>query len=44
MSPKDEQEQMQGIAAILRDVTSRVAEIKSLKQKLAEAAAPPDTR
>jgi PAS domain S-box-containing protein len=41
---KDEQGQMQGIAAVMRDVTSRFAEIKSLKQKLAEAPASSDTR
>ena len=41
---KDEQGQMQGIAAVMRDVTSRFAEIRSLKQKLAETPAPPDTR
>jgi PAS domain S-box-containing protein len=41
---KDEQGQMQGIAAVMRDVTSRFAEIRSLKQKLAEAVASPDTR
>jgi PAS domain S-box-containing protein len=41
---KDEQGQMQGIAAVMRDVTSRFAEIRDLKQQLAEATAPPDTR
>jgi len=41
---KDERGQMQGIVAVMRDVTSRFAEIKSLKQKLAEAAASSDTR
>jgi hypothetical protein len=35
---------MQGIAAVMRDVTSRFAEIRSLKQKLVEATAPPYTR
>ena len=34
---KDEQGQMQGIAAVMRDVTSRFEEIRSLKQRLAEA-------
>jgi PAS domain S-box-containing protein len=34
---KDEQGQMQGITAVMRDVTSRFEEIRSLKQKLAEA-------
>ena len=34
---KDDQGQMQGIAAVMRDVTSRFEEIRSLKQKLAEA-------
>jgi PAS domain S-box-containing protein len=32
---KDERERVQGIAAILRDVTSRYDELKSLKTKLA---------
>jgi PAS domain S-box-containing protein len=41
---KDEQGQMQGIAAVMRDVTSRFAELKSPKQKLVEAAASSDTR
>ncbi|KLK90004.1 PAS sensor protein [Microvirga vignae] len=36
---KDEQGQMQGIAAVMRDVTSRFEEIKGLRQKLAEAVA-----
>jgi hypothetical protein len=34
---------MQGLAAVMRDVTSRFEEIRDLKQKLAEATAPPDT-
>jgi PAS domain S-box-containing protein len=34
---KDEQGQMQGIAAVMCEVTSRFEEIRSLKQKLAEA-------
>jgi hypothetical protein len=38
---KDEQEQMHGLAAVMRDVTSRFEEIRGLKQKLAEATAPP---
>jgi PAS domain S-box-containing protein len=38
---KDEQGQMHGLAAVMRDVTSRFEEIRSLKQKLAEATAPP---
>jgi hypothetical protein len=41
---KDKQGQMQGIAAVMQDVTSRFAELKSPKQKLVEAAAPSDTR
>jgi len=41
---KDEQGRMQGIAAVMRDVTSRFAEIRSLKQKLAEASASPETQ
>jgi PAS domain S-box-containing protein len=36
---KDEHGQMQGIAAVMRDVTSRFEEIRGLKQKLAEATA-----
>lgn len=36
MPLKDEQEQIQGIAAVMRDVTSRFEEIRSLRQKLAE--------
>ena len=36
---KDEWGQMQGIAAVMRDVTSRFEEMRSLKQKLAEAVA-----
>jgi len=38
---KDEHGQMQGVAAIMRDVTSRFEEMKALRQKLAEATAPP---
>jgi PAS domain S-box-containing protein len=38
---KDQQGQMQGLAAVMRDVTSRFEEIRGLKQKLAEATAPP---
>jgi PAS domain S-box-containing protein len=38
---KDAQGRMQGLAAVMRDVTSRFEEIRGLKQKLAEAAAPP---
>ncbi|MBM6582840.1 PAS domain-containing protein [Microvirga sp. BT689] len=38
---KDEQGQMQGLAAVMRDVTSRFEEIRALKQKLAEASVPP---
>jgi len=38
---KDEQGQMHGLAAVIRDVTSRFEEIRSLKQKLADTTAPP---
>jgi PAS domain S-box-containing protein len=38
---KDGQGQMHGLAAVMRDVTSRFEEIRSLKQKLADATAPP---
>jgi PAS domain S-box-containing protein len=38
---KDEQGQVHGLAAVMRDVTSRFEEIRSLKKKLAEATAPP---
>ena len=38
---KDEQGQMQGIAAVMRDVTSRFEEIRSLRKKLIEATPPP---
>ncbi len=41
---KDEQGQMRGIAAVMRDVTSRFTEIKSLRQRLAEANVPPSHR
>jgi PAS domain S-box-containing protein len=34
---KEGQGQMQGIAAVMRDVTSRFEELRSLKRKLAEA-------
>jgi PAS domain S-box-containing protein len=37
---KDEQGQVHGLAAVMRDVTSRFEEIRSLKKKLAEATAP----
>jgi PAS domain S-box-containing protein len=39
---RDEQGRMQGVAAVMRDVTARFEEIRILKQKLAEAAALPD--
>ena len=32
---------MQGIAAVMRDVTARFEEIRGLKKKLAEATVPP---
>jgi PAS domain S-box-containing protein len=38
---KDGHGHMQGVAAIMRDVTPRFEEIRSLKQKLAEATVPP---
>ncbi|QRM35941.1 PAS domain S-box protein [Microvirga sp. VF16] len=38
---KDERGQMQGLAAVMRDVTSRFEEIRDLKKKLADATAPP---
>ncbi|EIM26799.1 PAS sensor domain-containing protein [Microvirga lotononidis] len=38
---KYEQGQMHGLAAVMRDVTSRFEEIRRLKQKLAEATAHP---
>jgi hypothetical protein len=41
---KDERGQMQGIAAVMRDVSSRFEEIRGLKQKLAEAIARADGR
>ncbi len=41
VSLKDEHGRMQGIAAVMRDVTSRFEEIRGLKQKLAETTAPP---
>ncbi len=40
---KDEQGQMQGLATVMRDVTSRFEEIRGLKKKLAEATAPPSS-
>jgi PAS domain S-box-containing protein len=38
---KDEQGRMQGIAAVMRDVTPRFEEIRTLKRKLADATVPP---
>jgi PAS domain S-box-containing protein len=38
---KDVQGRMQGIAAVMRDVTARFEEIRTLKKKLAETSAPP---
>ena len=38
---KEERGRMQGLAAVMRDVTSRFEEIRTLKKKLAETAAPP---
>ncbi|WP_040638102.1 PAS domain-containing protein [Microvirga lotononidis] len=38
---KDEQGRMQGLAAVMRDVTSRFEEIRGLKKKLAEETVPP---
>ena len=38
---KDETGRMQGLAAVMRDVTSRFEETRALKKKLAEATAPP---
>lgn len=38
---KDAQGQMHGLAAVMRDVTSRFEEIRGLKKKLAEATVPP---
>ena len=38
---KDEQGRMQGIAAVMRDVTARFEEIRTLRKKLTEAVAPP---
>jgi PAS domain S-box-containing protein len=38
---KDERGQPWGLAAVMRDVTSRFEEIRGLKKKLAEATAPP---
>jgi hypothetical protein len=41
---KDERGTLQGLAAILRDVTARYEEVKALKAKLAAAGKPPSTR
>jgi PAS domain S-box-containing protein len=41
---RDRQGQVHGIAAVMRDVSSRSEEIRDLKQKLAEAIARPDGR
>jgi PAS domain S-box-containing protein len=38
---KDERGQMWGLAAVMRDVTSRFEEMRTLKKKLAEASPPP---
>jgi PAS domain S-box-containing protein len=38
---KDAQGRMWGLAAVMRDVTSRFEEIRGLKKKLAEATVPP---
>jgi PAS domain S-box-containing protein len=38
---KDDEDRMWGIAAVMRDVTSRFEEIRGLKKKLADATAPP---
>jgi PAS domain S-box-containing protein len=38
---KDEQGRMWGLAAVMRDVTRRFEEIRALKKKLVETAAPP---
>jgi PAS domain S-box-containing protein len=38
---KDEQEQIHGLAPVMRDVTSRFEEIRDLKKKLGEVTAPP---
>ena len=38
---KDEKGRMWGLAAVMRDVTSRFEEIRALKTKLAETTAPP---
>ncbi len=40
---KDEQGRMHGLAAVMRDVTSRFEEIRGLKKKLADATASPRT-
>jgi PAS domain S-box-containing protein len=39
---KDETGRMQGLAAVMRDVTGRFEEMRALKKKLAEATAPPN--
>jgi PAS domain S-box-containing protein len=41
---RDGQGQVQGIAAVMRDVTGRFEEMRSLKQKLADAVARSDGR
>ncbi len=38
---KDSEGRMWGLAAVMRDVTSRFEEIRRLRKKLADAAAPP---
>jgi PAS domain-containing protein len=38
---KDEQGRMWGLAAVMRDVTSRFEEIRGLKEKLSQATTPP---
>ena len=38
---KNEHGRMRGLAAVMRDVTSRFEEIRALKKKLAEASPPP---
>jgi PAS domain S-box-containing protein len=38
---KDERGQVHGLAAVMRDVTSRFEEMRTLKKKLAEASPPP---
>jgi PAS domain S-box-containing protein len=41
---KDQAGRMQGLAAVMRDVTGRFEEMRALKKKLAEATAPPSPR